>query len=574
MVKLRHLLPLLLLLAFPAHAGGPDPMTRAEIQSNAQSGVGYSYWWGRGRWRRDALRSPGSCSGSCPSCSHCASGTRNGSCSSTRRERGADCSGFVAKAWQVPEAVAFDSNSHPYSTLHFTCTETHWQHRSRSAVRLGDAASYRSGGCPGSSGHVLLYHRGDPWGYWTTWEARGCSYGIVHPAGRSVSGYTVSRRNGLVLPDADDDGISDSTDNCVDTPNPGQADADGDDIGNLCDNCVQAANAGQADGDGDGIGNVCDNCPDIDNPAQNDHDADSAGDPCDADDDNDGLVDTSDNCPRVANPAQADTDLDLIGNACEDDDDGDGVNDTDDNCVHIANADQIDADGDGFGSACDNCPGVANPAQEDTNQDGVGDFCELPADSDLDEIPDVLDNCPLAPNPEQLDGDGDGEGDACEADADADGDPDDLDNCRNAPNPAQEDEDEDGVGDACDNCPGVWNADQADSDGEGTGDACDDLEGEDDAVPTEDDDSAAWYGDDDSSLVDDDSAPSGDDDTTPVPGVFEEDEDGPPMSNEGCGCSSDARSGPNPQHAAGMLLAIGVCLRRRRHGDHGPPRTP
>ena len=38
-------------------------------------------------------------------------------------------------------------------------------------------------------------------------------------------------------PDADNDGIPDATDNCVNTPNPDQADTDGDGIGNVCDPC-------------------------------------------------------------------------------------------------------------------------------------------------------------------------------------------------------------------------------------------------------------------------------------------------------------------------------------------------
>ena len=56
-----------LLVASPASA--LHEMTRQQIIGIAQSGVGYSYWWGKGRWRTDSA-SPGSCVGSCPRCSH------------------------------------------------------------------------------------------------------------------------------------------------------------------------------------------------------------------------------------------------------------------------------------------------------------------------------------------------------------------------------------------------------------------------------------------------------------------------------------------------------------------------
>src|SRR5262249_39357532 len=78
-----------------SHAN-PPPMTRDQIiqrgrmATNPTGGGHYSYWWGHGRWRTDG-KYQGSCSGSCPSCTHYGS-------------YGADCSGFVAKTWQVPSA--------------------------------------------------------------------------------------------------------------------------------------------------------------------------------------------------------------------------------------------------------------------------------------------------------------------------------------------------------------------------------------------------------------------------------------------------------------------------------------
>ena len=57
--------------------------------------------------------------------------------------------------------------------------------------------------------------------------------------------------------DADNDGVTDTSDNCVNNANADQADNDGDGVGNVCDNCTNAANPTQADDDSDGTGNAC-----------------------------------------------------------------------------------------------------------------------------------------------------------------------------------------------------------------------------------------------------------------------------------------------------------------------------
>ena len=66
-------------------------MSRDAILALAKQVPGYSYYWGHGSYRSDGTL-VGSCSGSCPSCTH--TGTY-----------GADCSGMVAKAWLVPAAT-------------------------------------------------------------------------------------------------------------------------------------------------------------------------------------------------------------------------------------------------------------------------------------------------------------------------------------------------------------------------------------------------------------------------------------------------------------------------------------
>ena len=59
--------------------------------------------------------------------------------------------------------------------------------------------------------------------------------------------------------DADQDGKTNSSDNCPawGYPNPDQEDSDCDDIGDPCDNCPGTYNPDQADGDGDGTGDSC-----------------------------------------------------------------------------------------------------------------------------------------------------------------------------------------------------------------------------------------------------------------------------------------------------------------------------
>jgi len=73
------------------------------------------------------------------------------------------------------------------------------------------------------------------------------------------------------LPDFDEDGVPDISDNCVQTPNADQANEDSDVFGDACDNCPHITNPTQADtgetlngGTADGIGDDCDPRPDGD----------------------------------------------------------------------------------------------------------------------------------------------------------------------------------------------------------------------------------------------------------------------------------------------------------------------
>ena len=97
--------------------------------------------------------------------------------------------------------------------------------------------------------------------------------------------------------DADGDGVCDSADNCINTPNPDQADTDNDGFGDVCDNCPAVYNNDLRDSDSDGVGDACDNCPDTPNPDQADIDENGVGDACECMDiDNDGVCLTNDRC--------------------------------------------------------------------------------------------------------------------------------------------------------------------------------------------------------------------------------------------------------------------------------------
>ncbi|MFT3842035.1 MAG: SH3 domain-containing protein [Myxococcaceae bacterium] len=147
----------------------------------AKSGVGFSYWWGHGAWDPAgvASSSAGACYGGCPSCTH--SGTH-----------GADCSGYVGKIWQVTSNHSLSVDQHPYSTASFVHDTSLWKTVSRSSLIKADALVYNSNG----AGHIFLYESGDGWGSMWTYEAKGCSYGILHDLRTASSAYHGIRRAG------------------------------------------------------------------------------------------------------------------------------------------------------------------------------------------------------------------------------------------------------------------------------------------------------------------------------------------------------------------------------------------
>jgi len=165
----------------PSMCGGSDGGTAPGadgIFALAKLAVGYSYYWGHGSWRDDGTVH-GSCSGSCPSCTH--SG-----------QYGADCSGFVAKVWQVPSASPITLDAHPYSTANFYNDQVYWKQLPRSTIGPADALVRRDA----TSGHIALFESGaDPFGSVWLYEARGCATGVVHDLRTVDSSYIAIRRN-------------------------------------------------------------------------------------------------------------------------------------------------------------------------------------------------------------------------------------------------------------------------------------------------------------------------------------------------------------------------------------------
>ncbi len=159
--------------------GAPSP---ANALARAKTSVGFSYWWGYGAWQPTGANSSnaGSCTGSCPSCSH-------------KGTNGADCSGMVAKAWQYG-TKDITVNSHPYSTIDFVQDVSgKWSTVSRGAMKPGDALVYRKDG----AGHVVIWEKGDGWGASTVVECRGCAYGCVYNTRSFGAEYKAIRRAGF-----------------------------------------------------------------------------------------------------------------------------------------------------------------------------------------------------------------------------------------------------------------------------------------------------------------------------------------------------------------------------------------
>ncbi|MFL5355505.1 SH3 domain-containing protein [Archangium sp.] len=155
---------------------GLTDTVKDNVLERARASDGYSYWWGHGKF--GCGLGHGSCSGSCPSCSHSGEG-------------GADCSGMVAKAWNVPLSnPGTCTDAHPYSSTDFATASYHWFTISRANIERADAFVLIGGG------HVMIRGAGssaagDPY----ILECSGCSAGCITHYRSVSSDYKVIRRD-------------------------------------------------------------------------------------------------------------------------------------------------------------------------------------------------------------------------------------------------------------------------------------------------------------------------------------------------------------------------------------------
>jgi outer membrane protein OmpA-like peptidoglycan-associated protein len=175
--------------------------------------------------------------------------------------------------------------------------------------------------------------------------------------------YTIDARV-----DADNDGVDDSYDICLDTPEGLKVDENGCPI----------------DTDRDGVPDYLDQCPNT--PAR----VRVYENGCPLDSDRDGVPDYADRCPNTP------PNVKVNRNGCPQDSDFDGIPDFFDRCPKTPRGVRVDSlgcptdtDGDRVPDYADRCPNT--PTGVPVNNQGC------PLDTDGDGVPDYLDKCPNTP---------------------------------------------------------------------------------------------------------------------------------------------------------------------------------
>ncbi len=191
--------------------------------------------------------------------------------------------------WDFARDLAVDGSGNVYVTGGSTGSGTDYDYAT---------IKYDSGG---NQQWLIRYHGGYAEDSASALAVDGSGNVYVTGASRSPVG---AGRDSVTIkygPDSDGDGVPDTTDNCPDTPNPGQENAvhpgttdgdhcedpDGDLTPDFSDVCPDDSDN---DGDGDGVCNGSgfqppktagnDNCPDTPNPGQENADGDQWGDAC------------------------------------------------------------------------------------------------------------------------------------------------------------------------------------------------------------------------------------------------------------------------------------------------------
>lgn len=175
-----------------AHSSGCGRTARRTPESivcRGLSAVGFSYAWGGECWCGSGCDpdliscEPGVCTVNdgftgCPDCTH--TGTY-----------GADCSGFVSKAWQVPDPFAVSAcDVARYTASSFTQDHEYWDLVPMDSLQPADAVA--------SDSHVILViDYMDPYGEHEVIEAKGCIYGVVRNSRTFSSVYSGARRVNL-----------------------------------------------------------------------------------------------------------------------------------------------------------------------------------------------------------------------------------------------------------------------------------------------------------------------------------------------------------------------------------------
>ncbi|MBN2527253.1 MAG: hypothetical protein JXR76_12735 [Deltaproteobacteria bacterium] len=143
---------------------------RTNALARSRVAMGFSYWWGHGRWNGTSTGGAtpgnrGACSGDCPSCTH----TANGSV-----EYGADCIHFVDTIWGAGTDQDPNTDGNGCSINQF-----------RSATGGGcvpgtvvsNMANVRAGDAVATTSHIFLVaeNYSAAGGYVSTYECVGCS---------------------------------------------------------------------------------------------------------------------------------------------------------------------------------------------------------------------------------------------------------------------------------------------------------------------------------------------------------------------------------------------------------------